>query len=367
MDISEKAVVLGKAGEWDLCSSVSTSLSQSDIIPGTIYNSFADGGQTFPVFKTLMTNACSLDCKYCENSCRRKIFAYESKELADIFMRFYSAGQVGGLFLSSGISPDADTAMERMIKTVQVIRTRGFKGYVHFKVLPGASKELVKQAGEISDRLSVNIEAPDSARLTELTSKDFGNDIIKRQEWIKDAKPPAGQTTQMVVGAGDETDLEILETADWEYGKMGLRRVYYSAFRPVKGTLLQSRERTPDQRVNRLYGVDFMMRRYGILLKEFSDVMKGGNLPSGDPKIHLALERFDEPIDLTNANYDDIIRIPGIGPATACRILALQDDSLGLTRRRHLRSLGIALKRAEPFIKTSGHSQKRLSDYRKKT
>lgn len=362
----DKAAALGRAGEWDLCSSVSMSLSQNGVIPGTVYRSFSDGGP-FPVFKTLMTNSCIFDCRYCENSmCRAKRFSYEPKELADVFNKFSSSGQVNGLFLSSGISPDADTAMEKMINAVGLIRNEGFKGYVHLKILPGASKDLIKQASEVATRLSINIEAPSGARLSELSSKDFDKDIIKRQGWIKQAKPAAGQTTQMVIGAGDETDLEILETADWEYGQLGLRRVYYSPFKPVKGTPLGAHERTPDSRVNRLYSVDFMMRRYGIPLKEFSQVMEDGNLPLGDPKVHLALERFDEPVDLSSAGLEDLIRIPGIGPATALRILALQDQSLGLTRRRHLRSIGVALRRAEPFVKTAGTSQKRLSDYGKK-
>ncbi|MBN2518106.1 MAG: radical SAM protein [Candidatus Altiarchaeota archaeon] len=368
MTSSEKIAALGEAGRWDLSSTIlTTGMEKEGLVPGTIYPSFSDNTK-FSLFKTLMTNACSFDCRYCENSkyCKKKIFSYEPGELAKVFAQLYSNRQVDGLFLSSGVAGDPDTTMRKMVDAIKLIREKfGFRGYIHLKVLPGSSRDLITEARAYANRLSINIEAPNKARLDELSSmKDFDRDILRRQEWIRDLKPSGGQTTQMIVGAAEETDLEILKTADWEYETMGLRRVYYSPFKPLPETPLEKRENTPQARVHRLYCVDFMLRKYGIPLDEFREVMAEGNLPPGDPKVHLALERFDEPLDLNNAGYEDLIRIPGIGPVTAYCITALQNKSLPLRKRRQLQSLGVRLKRAQPFLKIDGHSQKKLSEYK---
>lgn len=343
MSLAEKAEALAGEGRFDLCTGV----------PGSVYKS------QIPLFKTLMTNACSFDCKYCQNRCNsRKIYAYEPKELAQVFMELQSTGQVEGLFLSSGAAADADSIMQKMVEAVRLVREPyGFKGYIHLKVLPGVSKDLIEQAGKYADRLSINIEAPTKSHLLELSStKDFDLDIIKRQKWIKEIKPRAGQTTQMVVGAGDETDLDILKAAEREYADLGLRRVYYSPFTPLQGTPLKEKEPVSPDRTRRLYNVDFMIRQYGIPLKEFKEVMVGENLPPGDPKVSLALERFDKPLDVNEADFEDLVRVPGIGPTTAYLMTALK----GLKTKRRLRSVGVP-KRAEPFLKIDGHSQKRLT------
>ncbi len=382
----DKISALAKAGSWDLCSTSQAALKRldleqdpttsaaRDLIPGTIYNSFAEGGHRMRLFKTLFSNVCVFDCKYCENSCSacrpdgspRASFEYSPAELADVFRHLYSTHQAEGLFLTSTVVKDPDSTMERMVDAVRRIREGGFTGYVHFKILPGAGRELVKQACELADRVSINLEAPNKSRLSELSSmKSFDSDILRRQEWIRELEPQAGQTTQMVVGAGGETDLEVLERAEKEYVDIGVRRVYYSAFQPLPGTPLEARKASPAARQRRLYCADFMMRKYGIPLKEFRGVMLEGNLPPGDPKVRLALERFDEPVDINNAEYEDLIRLPGVGPVAAACIKYVQESGMQLKRRKQLKKLGVVLKRAEPFIKIDGHSQKRLSDYEK--
>jgi predicted DNA-binding helix-hairpin-helix protein len=364
---TEKIAALGRAGEWDLCSTSQSALAVTDdLVPGTIYNSFGAGGHKMRLFKTLMTNACTFDCKYCENTCKsRKIYAYEPQELADIFKHLYMKRQVDGLFLSSGVAGDPDSSMERMLDAVRIIREH-FNGYVHIKALPGASRENIKQACELSDRVSINIEAPNKAHMADLSSnKSYDKDILRRQEWIRELAPSAGQTTQMVIGAGDESDLEILGRAEWEYVNIGAKRVYYSPFQPIPGTALEAQKAASGARQRRLYCVDFMMRQYGIPLKEFKSVMHGGNLPSGDPKVRLALERFDEPLDLADATYEDLIQIPGIGPIAAYCIKYAQENGMSLKQRKQLKQLGVVIRRAEPFLRLDGHSQKRLSDYEK--
>ena len=345
MSLEETAEILAEEGKFDLSTGV----------PGSVYKS------NIPLFKTLMTNACSYDCAYCQNRCcGRTVYSYEPSELARIFAQLQSTGQVDGMFLTSAVGKDADSTMQKMVEAVKLVRGTGFKGYVHLKVLPGAGKDLIKQAAQCADRLSINIEAPSKSRLSELSSnKDFDSDIIKRQKWIAEARPRAGQTTQMVVGAGDETDLEILEAAGTEYDELNLRRVYYSPFVPLVNTPLEDRRPEAQARVNRLYGVDFMVRQYGIPLEEFKEIMVGNQLPPGDPKVKLALQRFEKPVDLNEASFEDLIRVPGIGPNTAYLLTAIK--GLNVRRRKHLRALGIS-KRAEPFLKIDGHSQKRLTD-----
>ncbi|MBU0762065.1 MAG: helix-hairpin-helix domain-containing protein, partial [Candidatus Altiarchaeota archaeon] len=284
-------------------------------------------------------------------------------ELARVFMHLYLRNYVEGLFLSSAVCRDSDSTTEKMIEAVQLLRREhNFQGYIHFKILPGVDRSLVKQASELSDRLSINLEAPNSSRLTEISDmKDYNCDIIRRQKYIREVLPPAGQTTQLVVGSSDESDLEILETAVWEYEKIGLKRVYYSAFSPVEGTPLQDKVRTPLERERRLYNVDFMMRKYGIELAEFRDIMEDYHLPKGDPKVHLARNHFDAPVDVNEAPYGELVRVPGIGPQSAKRILQVRSEGTKLTKRTQLHSIGVVLRRADPFLKIAGAVQTRLT------
>ncbi|MFH1125654.1 MAG: radical SAM protein [Candidatus Altiarchaeota archaeon] len=362
MDLLEKACMLGEAGRWDLCSGPSLTRN----VTGDIVHSKTESG-CCTLFKTLLSNKCSLDCKYCQNSTHRKqqAVSYEPEELAKVFMHLHTSSGVHGLFISSAIAGDPDDTTQKMLEAVKLVRERyRFKGYVHFKILPGTSRELIRQAAFYADRLSINIEAPSRSRLDELSDiKDFHFDIIRRQRWIREVAPRMGQSTQMVVGAGDETDFEILDMAAWEYETMGLERVYYSGFTPIEGTPLESRVKTPDEREHRLYCVDYMMRKYGLMLEEFKDIMIDGNLPKGDPKMHIALRHFKKPVDLNHADYEDLIRIPGIGPISACRILHLKNNKVEIRRRRQLVDIGVSLKRAEPFIKIDGKSQKRIGEY----
>jgi putative DNA modification/repair radical SAM protein len=369
MNTLEKVKTLSAAGKWDVCaSSASPRKTQGgdrigDVAAGGICHSFTEGGRCISLFKTLMTNDCSFDCRYCQNSvhCKKHAAEYEPQELAKVFMHLYLGNYVEGLFLSSAVAKDPDTTTQKMLDAVKALRTQHrFQGYVHFKVLPGTDKDLIKQASELSDRLSINIEAPSSGRMSEISGvKNFDTDIIARQKWIRDMKIPSGQTTQMVVGTSDETDREILEAADWEYEDMNLRRVYYSAFTPIEKTPLEKKGKTPLEREHRLYCVDFMMRKYGIGYPEFKGIFVEGNLPPGDPKVHLARQTLDRPVDVNAATYDELLRVPGIGPQSAQRILGLQKAG-GIKSRSQLHSIGVVLKRAEPFIKVNGRVQTRL-------
>lgn len=369
----QKIKVLGEAGKWDTCASSASprKVSGTNRIGDTsicgICHSFTENGRCISLFKTLMTNACIYDCKYCHNStkCSSRKTIFEPEELARVFMNLYTRNYVEGLFLSSGVLKDADFTTEKMLQAVNIIRNKyKFTGYIHLKILPGTNKDLVKQATEIADRVSINIEAPNKSRLSLLSDiKEYKTDILRRQAWIKRMNVPAGQTTQLVVGGSDETDLEILKMANWEYENLDLKRIYYSAFNPVEKTPLQNKEKTPLQREHRLYNVDFMMRKYDIKLKEFKEIMPEGNLPKEDPKLALAKNYFDKPVDINEASKEDLIRVPGIGPTSLKRIINLREQKIKITKKEELHSMGVVLKRADSFLKIGGSAQCRLNSW----
>lgn len=314
------------------------------------------------IFKTLLSNDCSFDCKYCSNAhaCKKTRTSYEPKELASLFDYLHKNLAVVGLFLSSSVAGNPDSVTEKMIETVRLLRNDyNFYGYVHFKVLPGTSYELIRQASEISDRMSINIEAPNKQVLNELSScKDYKIDILRRQAWISKFKLASGQTTQMIVN-DYTTDKDVLRMSAWEYGKLKLRRVYYSAFAPLKGTPLENENACSLTRQNHLYNADFLLRTYGYELKELDSIMQDGMLPNIDPKMAFAMA-FNEIVDVNEASYDELIRVPGIGPKTAGNIMKCNGK---IGDYQQLRKLGCIIKRAAPFIKVNGRRQTGLKEF----
>jgi len=329
-----------------------------------VYDASSPRG-TCPLMKSLMSNKCVFDCKYCVNSrkTRQENLDFTPKEMADTFLNLYMQRKVEGLFLSSAVVKDPDFMTEKMIETVEILRfSYNYKGYIHFKVLPGVSYGLIKKAAPLVQRMSVNIESPNKSRLSQISSnKDYKNDILRRQAWVKMLHP--NQTSQMIVGAAEETDLEILKMADWEYKNFHLKRIYYSAFKAVKGTELQDKKDESLDRQNRFYNVDYMLRKYNIRFDEFEEIMDDDMLPRGDPKIHLANNHFESALDINEAEYDDLIRVPGIGPKTADNIIKMRNCGIRLDRKKDLSSAGVILKRAEPFLRIDGYTQKRISQF----
>jgi putative DNA modification/repair radical SAM protein len=365
-----KVDALGRGTKYDLCSSTSTkrrvegSHGIGDVLRGGLCHSFTGNGRCVSLFKTLYTNACPLDCRYCTNSRNSRgsarTFSYSPEELARITVGLYRSNRIEGLFLSSGIGRDENETMEEMIETVRLLRgIHRFRGYVHLKILPGSSKEHVREAMELADRVSVNLEAPSKSRLADLCpSKDYERDILARQRYVKELSGrvdlPAGQTTQMVVGAAEESDREIFDRLFFEYETMNLRRVYFSAFRPVAGTTFEGKEKEQSWREHRLYQVDWLHRVYGLkreeILVAFDD---DGFLRNGDPKMAIAVNFFDSPIDPNSASFSELIRVPGIGPKSARRISLLRKEKR-IERMRDLAALGVVVRRAGPFLKIDG-------------
>ncbi len=359
MNTLAKAKVLSEAGQYDSCGPKMCEVKVNKGLGG-IYHAKSEH-QTCRLFKTLMSNACSFDCKYCTNStgCTKKKARYEPKELVNLFTHLHKNLAVNGLFLSSAVTGEPNKVTEEMIEAVKLLRyEQKFRGYIHFKVLPGTSYELIKQASELSNRMSINIEAPNKGVLNELSScKDYKIDILRRQAWISKLKLGGGQTTQLILNKL-ASDKDVLKMVNWEYEKLSLKRIYYSAFQPVKGTPLENEKPEPLTRQNRLYNVDFLMRQYGYKIKEFNNIMNNGMLPKEDPKLALARANFEGAIDINEASYDELIRIPGIGPKTARRI-----QQTKITKYEQLHQLGGWIKHAKPFIEVVGKRQATLGEY----
>ncbi|MFC2154062.1 radical SAM protein [Candidatus Altiarchaeota archaeon] len=377
MNVLEKVQILSAGSKYDTCSAGVSKRKISGLdrvgnaaVAGICATS-TEGGKKVNLFKTLYSNTCTHDCAYCTNSttCKKRTTKaiYEPQELAKVFMKLYVRNYVEGLFLSSGVPGNPDFISEQMLETVKILRhEHRFQGYIHFKALPGVSFDLLKEASGYVDRMSVNLEAPSKGRLSEISStKEFGSDIVKRQSWIKKLNLPSGQSTQLVVGAAGESDLEILETMKWEYKEMKVKRFYYSHFKPVEGTELGTKNPVSRTREAHLYNTDWLLRKYRLPFNEIKEILDDdGFLPQEDPKLAHAKKFLDDPVDVDEASYEELIRVPGIGLIGARRIISYRKCRIKKLKRREIHKAGVVLKRAEPFLKINGHVQKTLGEFR---
>ena len=369
--LEEKLVSLSAAAEYDACSS-SCGGSPTDRSAPSITRLLLPGGGALSVLKVLMTDACQYGCYYCANRadrrCRRHSF--KPDELVATFRGLHSRRLVNGLFLSSGVHGSASETMGAMITAVEALRDKHrFRGYVHLKVLPGAPYDMVERAVELADRVSVNMEAPTQRALDRLSAnKTLAEDVITRMHWIRQASGRAqpgslksGQTTQFVVGVAGETDHELLSASEALRRSVGLRRAYFSAFRPIADTPLAGEPPAPLMRQNRLYQADWLLRFYGFSLGEitFDEV---GHLPlTMDPKLAFALRHLHLfPVEVNHVGRADLLRVPGIGPKSADRILRARSGTR-LRSVEALREIGVATGRAAPFILIDGRCQGQLS------
>ncbi|MEN4018272.1 MAG: radical SAM protein [Methanobacterium sp.] len=368
----EKLRVLGESARYDLCNYVSGNIETyaEGKIPG-VYNSTSPGGRCMPLFKVLMTNKCSNDCKYCINSTKLEGYEYGPEELSKLFLDYYNKRYVEGLFLSSGIDGSIDSSMEKEIEVARILRDYGYEGYIHLKIIPGTSFDLIKRAMQLADRVSVNIESAAPEGLEEITStKNFKIDILRRMKWIKklskkdESLAHSGQTTQFIVGATDETDEEILKRTKWLKDKYEIRRSYFSAFNPLKDTPLEHRLEPHPMRTVRLYQADFLLNSYKFSLDELV-FDENGNIETGiDPKYSFAMNNRDLfPVDINESSFDELIRVPGIGKTSSRRIVTLRKHGVKINKLDELSKLGVAVKRAEPFIKINKSYQSTLEGF----
>ena len=365
-----KLIALGKGTSHDVCAS--TYSPRDTPLPG-ICHAFTQDGRCVSLFKTLFTNRCSHQCSYCTNaaSCSSKpqAFSYTPEELARITLTLYRGNYIEGLFLSSGAGRDEDRIMEKIVETARLLRSKhSFSGYIHLKVLPGASQAHIQEAMLLADRVSINLEAPSASRLGDICStKSYESDIVQRQRYIsrfmhdlraeaggRSRVLPAGQTTQLVVGAAGESDEEIFQSVLYEYREIGVKRAYYSAFSPQQKTSFECRPAQPLWREHRLYQMDWLYRVYHFpeceIRQAFSD---SGFLANADPKMAIAREHLDQPVDPNAASYQELLRVPGIGPKSAERIIAYRKRQ-PVAAKSQLAAMGVRIKRAAPFLKING-------------
>ncbi|MFH1561022.1 MAG: radical SAM protein [Patescibacteria group bacterium] len=359
MDLYQKISVLGPSARYDTCGP--KDFGNTTNIPG-VYHAKVGGKDVCRLFKVLQSNACQNNCRYCafrrDRSCQR--VSVSPDEMAQAFVSAHSRRLVDGLFLSSGIVKDPDSTMSQMIDTAEILRKKyQYRGYVHLKMMPGTSLPAIRQTIRVANRVSLNIESPSESGLLELSegkslAKGFYHTLslikaeLNRLRWAG-AKTPS-LTTQFVVGAGQETDSEIVKTTHFLYKNFGLARVFYSAFQPVAQTPLADRPAVLPVRAHRLYQADFLMRFYRFSPWDIP-LNTDGFLPElTDPKTLWAQQHPEFfPVNINRADYWTLLKVPGLGPTSAKKIIQLRNGR----RIRFLTSLAsqrIQVKKMTPFV-----------------
>lgn len=378
--IKEKLAILADAAKYDV--SCSSSGSNRKGVKGDLGNtsafgichSFTEDGRCISLLKILLTNHCIYDCVYCvsrrSNDIKRAAFTVE--EIVDLTINFYRRNYIEGLFLSSGVFKDPNTTMERLVRVAKKLRLEErFNGYIHLKTIPGASDELIREAGLYADRLSINLEIPTKEGLKLLAPEKDHKQMLSNVEFVKNELAintiekqkykhapkfaPAGQTTQMIIGATNETDQKIIHVADYMYQKLSLKRVYYSGYVPVlqDSRLPSLQSQVPVVRENRLYQADWLMRYYGFAPNEIVDDRQPFLDLEIDPKLAWALRNSHLfPIDINQAPREMLLRIPGVGVRSVQKILmARKFQTLSYY---DLKKMGVTLSRAKYFITCNG-------------
>lgn len=338
-----------------------------------IYHSVARG-RTVPLLKTLVSSYCTNNCAYCAFRCERRTYRerFDPAELADIALKLWRRGTIEGVFLSSSVERDPDEATRRELEAAEFLRKRGYTGYLHLRLMPSCSRDLVRRAAELGDRIGLNVENPSESRLAEIRPDvDAKIDIWRRLRWCREEADRraglvrAGLDTQFVVGASDETDEQILGATYRLVIELRLRRVYYSGFRPIRRTPLEGRPPCPKSREFRLYQASFLMRDYGFEPSDFEPALdERGFLRNLDPKLALVHTRPDIfPIDLNEAPARDLLLVPGIGPRTARRILDARTRGPFRSLSQARKAIGPRVKAALPYVSVGGERQERLESF----
>ena len=334
-----------------------------------VFHAAIGGGKTVPLLKTMLTSACERNCTYCPFRAGRNYrrATFKPEEMATTFMDMQRAGLVEGLFLSSGIIKGGASTQDRLLDSAEILRHKlGFRGYLHLKIMPGAERAQVERAMRLADRLSVNLEAPNTRRLQRLAPmKMFTEELVQPLQWIEDVRRNQPQrlgwhgrwpstVTQFVVGAVGESDLELLSTSDYLYHQLHLRRTYFSAFRPIADTPLEEQTAENPWREHRLYQASFLLRDYGFDMEEMP-FDESGNLPlDRDPKLGWAQRNLLEaPVELNRADREMLLRVPGIGPRGASAILQARRRSK-LRDVQDLRKIGVVTARLAPYVLLDG-------------
>lgn len=376
-DTLRKLKILAESAKYDVsCSSSGTARRGArggvgNTVGGVgVCHSFAEDGRCISLLKVMLTNFCIYDCAYCINRRGNDIprATLSVSELVELTMEFYKRNYIEGLFLSSGVVRNPDYTMERLVRVAKDLRTvHRFNGYIHLKGIPGASRELVDEAGLYADRMSVNIEIPNEGSLKFLAPEKSHESVYRPMRYIQQGAlesieerkrhrhaprfVPAGQSTQMIVGAAGETDRDILSLSAALYGRPTMRRVYYSGYVPVNtyDPRLPVPKRPPLVRENRLYQADWLMRFYQFRAEEIVDEAHPDLDLEIDPKLAWALRHPEQfPVDVNRADYEQILRVPGIGVKSARMIVCSR--RFGRLTGYDLKKMGCVMKRAQYFV-----------------
>lgn len=378
MTLNEKLEILSDAAKYDSsCSSSGSDRSNNCIGIGSgassgICHSWGIDGRCISLLKILFTNYCIYDCKYCinrkSNNVKRTSFTVD--EVISLTINFYKRNYIEGLFLSSGIIKDENFTMEMLYQVAKKLRTEhNFHGYIHLKAIPGADYNLIKKAGLYADRLSINIELPSEKSLKLLAPDKSKQNILQPMKYIgenyinsiEEKKKykyyqnfsPAGQSTQLIVGATPETDYQIIKLSENLYNKFNLKRVYYSAYIPVNKNENLPVLAPPLEREHRLYQADWLIRFYNFTHDELLSEKNPNFNMNYDPKVNWALNNIDFfPLEVNKASYEALLRVPGIGPLGAKKIISIR--RMSNINFEILKKIGIVLKRAKYFITCNG-------------
>ena len=334
-----------------------------------VHNAQLPNGKQVKLLKTLLSSACERDCYYCPFRAGRDFrrATFKPQEFAELFMKLNQTNMAQGIFLSSGIAAGGANTQNKILDTAEILRNKfGFRGYLHLKIMPGAEKGQIERLMQLADRVSVNLEAPNTERLKKLAPhKVFIEELFRPLKWVEEIRQsqPAYEgwngrwpstVTQFVAGGSDESDLELLTTTDWLMKNVHLKRAYFSAFHPIHNTPLENKAAVDPLREHRLYQASFLLRDYGFDLEEMP-FLQNGNLPlPTDPKLAWAQQNLKEkPLEINKADKRELLRIPGIGPKNADAIL-LARRSGKLRDLTALRKLGIVVARVAPFVLLDG-------------
>jgi predicted DNA-binding helix-hairpin-helix protein len=333
-------------------------------------------GKQVKLLKTLLSSACERDCYYCPFRAGRDFrrATFKPQEFAELFMKLHQSDMAQGIFLSSGIAAGGANTQNKILDTAEILRNKlGFRGYLHLKIMPGAEKGQVLRLMQLADRVSINLEAPNTERLAKLApNKTFIEELFRPLKWVEEIRKsqPAHKgwngrwpstVTQFVAGGSDESDLELLTTTDWLMKNVSLTRAYFSAFSPIRDTPMENKAAVDPLREHRLYQASFLLRDYGFDLEEMPFV-QDGNLPlATDPKLAWAQQNLQgKPLEINQADRRDLLRIPGIGPKGANAILRARQAGK-LRDLASLKRLGIVTTRIAPFVLIDGRRPERQS------
>lgn len=384
MELFRKLAILADAAKYDAsCASSGSNKKQADAGRGLgstdsgmgICHSYAPDGRCISLLKILLTNACAFDCLYCINRSSSNVprARFTVEEVVGLTLDFYRRNYIEGLFLSSGIIRSPDYTMEQVVRVARSLREEhAFRGYIHLKTIPNADEELIAEAGRYADRLSINIELPNEESLARFAPEKNNRAIRRTMARLKlkidegkeekRALPfvPAGQSTQMIVGADGANDRTILDTSANLYGSYGLKRVYYSAFSPIPDASSQlPLQPAPLMREHRLYQADWLLRFYGFQLEDIATGTDGLLPLDIDPKLAWALEhREDFPLDINKASRERLLRVPGLGAKTVERILKAR--RVRAIRSIDLARLNVPMRKVLPFVTLPDHRPKLL-------